>query len=160
MNNGIIIAKDSREHDGKGWVFRPDQIKKSGKVPILGMEIKTLDAGDYSIVGAEDLVRIERKAGFSELFGNMIPVVNKERFEREMEKLRLVKHKWILIESYLCHDIMGMCPMQLRGPTSSKVFEWLSELELEYDIHVMFVGECGERIAKTIFQNVAKRYSL
>ena len=160
MSNGIKIIRDLREKDGHGWNFSADLIKKPGRIQFLGTELCSLDAGDYSILGVENLIRIERKAGFAELFGNMIPVSNKERFEREMEKLRQVKHKYILIESTLCHDIMGMCPMQLRGPTSSKVLSWLTELELEYDVHVMFVGECGQRIAKTIFENVAKKYQL
>src|SRR5258708_1569871 len=103
----IIIEKDSREKPNEGWNFEPEE-KEAGKVQILGTEIIGIDAGDYRIKGHNDLLIIERKAGFSELFGNLANKEHKERFERELEKFKDIKHKYIIIESVLSKDIMGL----------------------------------------------------
>lgn len=152
----MIIIKDSREQ--LGWDFELEE-KKSGRIQVLGTEIGCLDAGDYSIKDHIDLVRIERKMGIREVFGNYSPVYNKERFEREMEKLRPIKHKFILIESFLSQDLMSLTVPQYKyGLPFSRVYDWLTYLEMEYDIHVQFVGDSGKRAARIIFENIAKRY--
>jgi hypothetical protein len=67
----IVIIRDTREKENKGWDFHGED-KKPGKVQILGTEEIVLNAGDYSIKGHEDLVRIERKQGFAEMFTNLM----------------------------------------------------------------------------------------
>ena len=151
-----IICIDSREQ--KPWMFDPEE-KKSGKTRILGSEIIALDAADYAIKGAEDLVRIERKAGFCELFGNMTPKDHKIRFENEMEKLRKVKHKYIVIEDSVSNDILGLSiPQSFKSPPLSVVYRWLFELQMEYGIVPIFAGNAGKRTARNIFEVVARKY--
>lgn len=152
----IFVIKDTREQ--KGWDFHPEE-KKPGKLCILGTEIATLDAGDYTIKGYEDIIRIERKMGFAELFGNMTPLDHKERFEREMEKLRDIKHKYILVETSINNDMLGMAPPQFRGGIpSSAVMKWLLKLEMEYNIRTLFVGDAGKRVSKLIFEQIVSKY--
>src|SRR5687768_8444222 len=100
----IEIIRDNREKPGEGWFWESEE-KRPGKMRISGTTNATLDAADYSVVGYENIVRIERKFGFSELFGNMTSKEHKERFEREMEKLSIIPHAYILIESNLSKDI-------------------------------------------------------
>jgi hypothetical protein len=157
MSNGeLIIIRDTREKNG--WHFEPEE-KRPGKFQVVNTIDEALDSGDYSIKGLEDVVRIERKAGIIELFNNMIPKANKERFEREMERLRSIKHRYLLIEGQITNDIMGLSVPQLyKGPPGSSVIRWIHELEMEYNIVPMFVGEAGRKMARIIFENMAKRY--
>lgn len=155
----ITIRKDLREKEGHGWVFEPEE-KESGKVQILGMIEESMDAADYSIVGSEDLVRIEKKKGFVELFGNLINKENKERFERELEKLNKVKFKYLVVESSLNEDMMCLSVPQYRfgGPPLSKLTSMLFDYQLEFGIIPVFAGPCGKKIASQIFKNIARKY--
>jgi hypothetical protein len=150
----LTVIRDTREQ--KGWDFHPEE-KVAGKIQVLGTEVGTLEAGDYSLKGYEDIIRIERKMGFRELFGNYSPVANRERFEREMEKLRHIKYKYIIVESSLSDDLLGMAPPQVQtGLPCNTVMKWLEELEVEYGISVKYAGPCGKRLARTIFEAVAR----
>ncbi len=152
------IIKDTREKEGQGWFFDAEE-KRPGKCQILGTEVSCLDAADYSIKGATDLIRIERKFGMSELFGNMSPVANKERFEREMEKLRGVKYKYLIIEDCFSNDLLSLSvPQMVRGMPLSTVVKWIYELQMEYGIVPIPAGNCGKRIAKYLFELAARKH--
>lgn len=154
----ITIRKDRREHEGHGWTFAAEE-KEAGKVRILGTTEDSMDAADYSIVGYEDLVRIERKQNFTELIGNFINKDNRIRFENELEKLRKVKFKYLVIESDLNADMMGLSVPQFNhGPPISRITNMIWEYQLEYGIIPVFAGSCGKRIASQIFKNVARKY--
>ena len=55
-----------------------------------------LRAGDYSVLGFEDQVAVERKS-LADLYGTVGK--GRDRFERELEKLAEMKHAAIVIES-------------------------------------------------------------
>lgn len=61
------------------------------------VEKNTLDTGDYSIKGLEDYVRIERKS-----LQDLIGCIGKERerFERELVRLKGFNHKAVVVECY------------------------------------------------------------
>ena len=72
---------DSREQTP--WTF-----------PHLGAPIvRGLDIGDYSYVGGERLIRIERKSG-PDFLGSIF----EERFAREMERIRVFPTHALIIE--------------------------------------------------------------
>jgi hypothetical protein len=151
----ITIIRDTREQ--LGWVFDPEE-KQPSKVQVLGTVTKTLDAGDYSIEGYEHLVRIERKAGFCELFGNMTPVAHKERFIREMEKLKDIPYKYLVIESVLSNDIFGLTiPQFYKSPPVSAVVRWVYELQMDYGIVPIFAGEAGKKTVRYLFETIMRR---
>jgi hypothetical protein len=151
----LTIIRDTREQEG--WVFDPEE-KRPGKIQILGTVTQGLDAGDYSMIGYQHLLRIERKNGFCELFGNMTPKEHKDRFEREMEKLKSIPYKYLLIEGVLSSDILGLSvPQFYKGPPASAVIKWLLELQIDYGINVLFVGDAGKKVARYIFELVARR---
>lgn len=154
----LLIVRDSREKDGNGWVFEQED-KKPGKARILGTQDGCLSAGDYSILGAEDLLAIERKNGFGELFGNMTPTDHRERFEREMERMADIKHKYIIIETGLNEDTLTLSvPQMYHGPPAKRVLSWLIELGIKYNVNVIFAGDCGKTVARCIFENIARAY--
>ncbi len=152
----IKIIRDTREQ--KGWDFELEE-KKAGKVQILGTIDQKLDAGDYSIVGLEDMVSIERKRSMCELFLNCTPADHRERFEREMERFQNIKHKYLVIETVLSKDLLSMSiPQMTRGMPGSAVMRWLIDLQIEYGIVPIFAGDAGPKVATTIFRNMARRY--
>lgn len=151
----IHVLIDSREQTP--WSF-PAEEKRPGQVQILGSEIQGLDCGDYAIKEIPNALRIERKQGHCELFGNYSMKEHKERFERECIKLQKIDHKYILICTALTNDSLGLGVPQGYGPPGSRLLEWLIQIGLEYNVHVMYAGDAAQRVAKTIIKSVARKY--
>ncbi len=155
----LKIFVDTREN--KPWCFEEEKEKKAGyKTRIIGCEIKTLKAGDYTLEGYEDVVIIEKKVGFGELLGNMTPVSHRERFEREMEKFSTFKYKYIVIEGNISNDILGMSPVQFKfAPPCSAVLRWLFDLQMKYGVTPIFAGDAGKKVVRNIFEMVVRNES-
>ncbi len=158
MSKDIVILIDSREKIPWGFEIE-DKVKSGYKTRVAGSEVVTLDAADYTLAGYEDLIRIERKASFSELFCNMTPVANRDRFEREMQKLSDIKHKYLLIESSPTRDLLGMSiPQFYKSPPCSVIVKWLESLEDLYNIKIRYVNDCGVKYARMLFEQCVKKY--
>lgn len=155
----ITIRRDLREKENKGWWFDQEE-KKAGKVRILGTIEKSLPAGDYALAGFEDLIILERKMGMRELFSNYSPKEHLERFRTEMIKLKDVKFKYLIIESNLSEDILSLTVPQYSGfgPPGIRVVEWVYELQREFGIVPIWAGDAGNRIAKSLFKEIARKY--
>lgn len=69
-----------------------DQQERPMIVPTV---INTLQTGDYSILGLEDWITIERKS-HEDLYGTLINGI--ERFERELDRMRAFAHSAIVVE--------------------------------------------------------------
>lgn len=149
------VIRDTREQEGHGWTFcahMPDR-----RPPRCdGMIIDTLQTGDYSLVGYTDILAIERKADFSELWGNYSSKKRKA-FEAEMERMRTIKHAYIIIESLLTPDIMELSPPQFaKGVPGKSLVRWLMYISVKYDVHIMPAGACGRKIAQMICEEVVR----
>ena len=153
----LTILRDTREK--KGWYFE-DASKPSSRLKIDGTVDIKLDSGDYAIQGLEDKFIIERKAGLAELFNNYTPKSNRERFEREAERLRDIPHVYIIVESSLNEDLMRLSIPQMGryGPPGKKVIQWLFELEFEYGIQTIWAGDCAQSVAKILFDRIGRMY--
>lgn len=152
----LTIIKDTREQDG--WDFQAEE-KRSGKCQIVSCVDKKLDTGDYSIEGLENLFTIERKNGFSELFGNLGSKVSRERFEREMERMSEIPHSYILVETVLSKDTLTLgIPQSSSRMPSSSILEYLIRYNMKYNVQFMFVGDCGKKVARRIVEEVARTY--
>ena len=149
------VIRDTREQDGYGWTFSTHL--SSRRPPRCdGMIVDTLQTGDYSIVGYTDIVSIERKFAFSELWGNYS---SKKRpaFEKEMDRMSSIKHAYILIESSMNSDILELSPPQFtKGVPGKSLIRWLMSLSVKYGVHIIPVGNCGRRIAQMIFEEVIR----
>ncbi len=68
--------------------------------PLVFTEFKavkgTLSTGDYSAIGYEDQICVERKS-LDDLCGSL--GLGRERFDREIERMLLIRHKAIMIEA-------------------------------------------------------------
>jgi len=147
------VVRDTREHEGFGWFFEKQPNTK--KPPRCNGTIEQkLDTGDYSIIGYEDLVCIERKDDYGELWVNYS---SRSTFEDEMERMTKFKYKYILIESILTKDHFDLSPAQFTKSVPGKsLISWLIGLSLKYNVHIIPVGSCGKQYAELIFKNIIK----
>ena len=85
---GFVVVVDTRETDP--LLFRADRPRKN--VPMIR---KTLAYGDYSVLGFEECISVERKKA-----GDLYTCLGKERerFKKELEKLQHYERRWLLIE--------------------------------------------------------------
>ena len=149
------VIRDSREQKGHGWTFNehhPD--RRSPRCE--GMITDTLKTGDYSLVGYTDILAVERKFAFSELWGNY-SAKKRPAFEEEMNRMSEIKHPYIIIESLFTSDIMELSPPQFaRGVPGKSMVRWLMHLSAKYGVHIIPAGACSKKIAQMIFEEVIR----
>lgn len=144
------ILKDSREKKNKGWFFIPDDFVEK-------METIKLDTGDYSILGMEKIISIERKGTITEFASNLI----QDRFIRELERLEQIPHSFIILE-FMMRDLIsypatsGLSPkvrskIRITGKFLLKKF---IELQCKFKTKIIFAGGCGKEITTAIFKQV------
>ena len=148
------VIRDTREKDGHGWLFNKQ--KEDHRPPKCnGTILQTLKTSDYSLVGYEDILAIERKADYSELFVNY---GKRELFEQEMERMSKMKYKYVLIESPLTGDHFSLSPPQFqRNMPGRSMLSWLVKLGLKFDIHFIPVGQSGKDYSQMIFEEVIRQ---
>jgi len=149
------VIRDTREQSGHGWHF--DTHMPERRPPRCdGMIIDTMTTGDYSLIGYTDILAIERKADFAELWGNYS---SKKRtaFEAEMERMSDLKHAYIIVESCFSPDIMELSPPQFsKGVPGKSLVRWLMFLTAKYGVNLIPAGACGRQIAQMIFEEVVR----
>ncbi len=95
------IIQDSREQ--APYLFRD--------YPEAKVQISTLQAGDYSLAGLESIVAVERKS-----LPDLVACLGRERdrFERELERLRGYEAAAVVVESPLADLVAGNYRSQLN----------------------------------------------
>lgn len=131
----LVVAIDTREQ-------KPYRFPQSRR--------QMLRTGDYSICGLEDRVAIERKR-LEELF--TITGRDRERFERELERMAELDYAAIVIEADL--------PQILRGAAFSHVSPKavaasLVSWSIRYRAHVFFAGD--RRHAHALTRRLLEKY--
>lgn len=145
------VIRDTREKVGKGWEWG-----KAGSC--LGTEITTLATGDYSLLGFEKTLVIERKGSVSEWAQNITQV----RFQKELVRLMEYPLAFVLLE-FNMDDI-------LMYPAGSGIpkYKWKSlafngryilkktlEMMIDYPtVKFILCGTNGKEVAKSIFNRV------
>lgn len=149
------VIRDTREQDGHGWVF--DAHNSERRPPRCeGTIVDTLKTGDYSLVGYTDILTIERKFAFSELWSNYSSQ-KRSAFEEEMDRMSNIKHAYIIIESLLTPDIMELSPPQFtKGVPGKSLIRWLMHLSAKYGVKILPAGQCSKKIAQIIFEEVVR----
>jgi len=121
--------------------------------------VRKLDAGDYSLVGLEEVVSIERKASADELLNNFMS--QKDRIYAEIERMSDYPFKFIIIEqdletlmdpkSYYINRLANRRkrPKSPRMPIAV-VISNLTKMMLEHNVHVIFAGSRAQKLAKGI----------
>jgi len=148
------VIRDTREQNG--WWFPEDD-------ECQGTSVQKLDSGDYSIIGAEDIFSIERKATTAEFAMNIC----EKRFFDELARLEEYNHPFLLLE-FSYEDLLNF-PHNSTIPKSkwSKLkvkpkflISKLHEIELNYKTKIIFAPFDGAERAKTLFKYVSKKYGI
>jgi len=125
----MIIAIDTREQ-------RPYKFTSA--------EVMTLKSGDYSIVGMEDRVAIERKTK-SDAYGSLGR--SRARFQREIERLAEYDYAAIVIEDSVPRFVCR--PLYTKMNPNSAIASLLG-WSVRYGIHVFFAGDRDHAQALTL----------
>jgi ERCC4-type nuclease len=142
------VIKDTREQ--QGWVFEPSKNCE-------GMIVDTLKTGDYTIVGYEKLLTIERKGSVSEFANN----VTQARFERELERMLEYKYRYVVLEFDM--PSMLIFPKNCGIPafkqkfmkmTGYAVLAKMFEFQIKYNVQFIHAGFAGKDVATSIFKRV------
>ena len=121
------------------------------------IEVKKLDAGDYSIKGYEDKICIERKS-LGDLFGTLGG--GHARFNREIERAKSLDYFAIVIDGTitkcLLKDFPGSHFSKMKGFV---VFAILCTLHLKHDIPFYFTNGRSEskRLIKELFNAYCRK---
>lgn len=123
----FTIIRDTREQDGCGWQFRASS-------NCDGMETAKLDVGDYTLKGLENKIMIERKT-----IGDLWGTLGREwdRFQRELERAKDHKLKFLIIEGTLGEIDRGY--IYSKVPPEN-IHAKLISLQVKHGVHVIFAG--------------------
>ena len=103
------VIKDTREQDG--WFF--SEYDKCD-----GMEIDTLHTGDYTLMGFEEVVCVERKASVSEIATNLGK--KKKAFYSEIERMKDFSFRFLLLE-FSASDVINY-PISLLSEEDQELY--------------------------------------
>ena len=146
----ITFIVDSREQ--APYDFTPPKRREfdDGGTLVLGLK-----EGDYSVSldGAPPLsVRLERKS-VGDLFG--VVGFGRERFEKELQRLRQYQFRALIIESSASEILRGYDRSQIPGHV---VLASLLGWAIQFDVHVLF---CGSRsMARAISQRLLEQFAI
>ena len=129
MAKKFTILKDTREHQGKGWMFRASANCK-------GMVRQKLDVGDYTIDGLEKVIAVERKT-LGDLWNTLGRQDNYQRFLREWERAEGYRMKYLVIEATLAEVDRGY---RYSKVPPANIHAKLISLQVKYNVHVIFAG--------------------
>ncbi len=121
----MIILKDTRE-----------QIPYSFKKFPVTVEPSLLPTGDYSILGFEDKIAIERKS-LNDLVSCLMGK-NRDRFERELTRARSYQVFAVVIEANL-FQIMGKQYHSIMNPDA--VMQSITAFYIRYGVPFLFAGD-------------------
>lgn len=149
--NKFTVVRDTREKPQYGWRFSEDAYCN-------GTITAKLDTGDYSIVGLEDVLCIERKRTIDEFAHNCI----EKRWQSCMKRMAEYKYKFILFE-FSWNDI-NMYPHSSKAPRKIKRNIRISSKFIRKNIHIareqygIHVLVCGNTIrAEQIAYRILKK---
>lgn len=115
-----------------------------------------LEGGDYSLVGMEEILAIERKASVDELYINFTE--HKVRFAAEWDRLKDHKIKILIVEAS-CEDILNPYQYYVNKKKINKksprmpvavVASGLTNLMLERGVQVIFGGDRSQAMIRGI----------
>jgi len=101
---------------------------------IPGSITATLKTGDYSILGLETEIAIERKS-LPDLLGSI--TTGRERFEREFARMSDYRFRAMVIEAGLAHILSGQYISQVAVES---VIGTLAAWSFRYGVHIFFAG--------------------
>ena len=158
------VVRDTREKFGQGWKFPASE-------RCAGTLMRKLDVGDYSLLGFEKLVTIERKGSVSEFCGNLTqdrfiaPFDENKTLDKQSEFVRLEAVHWpfilleFTIEDLIHYPNLPDIPPNLRRSIKFKgtaALKKVIELQMQYKTKIIFCGTRAKDVASSIFKRVVE----
>ena len=152
-SNKPFIIRDTREHEGNGWVFDKDKL-------FAGTKTIGLKTGDYTVETLETKLCIERKGSLTEFVQNLV----QKRFKNELKRMTEFEYRHIVLE-FLAEDLMryphtSAVPYKVRRSTKltgSFLMKRAIEFQIEYNIHFWFAGTFGKSMSKSLIKRAWER---
>lgn len=152
------VIKDTREQEG--YYF-------SAFGACSGMIEQKLDTGDYTILGFEDKVCIERKGCVEELAINLGQ--KKYQFLDEIQRMEPFPHKYLVLE-FSAQDLINF-PNDTRIPVKNKaslkitgkyMLKCLVEFSLYNNVHVLFCDNKHDAflVVNSILKRINEKYTI
>ncbi len=139
MDHPIILIEDSNEQRGYGPLFSSPYV------------VKGLSEGDYSVVGLEDRISIERKS-LEDVIGSLSQ--GRTRFEKEFRRARALDYFAVVIEGRISDLIAGNYRSRA---TPQSMFETITSWSVKYKRPFLF---CEDRtIAARVTESLLLKYS-
>jgi ERCC4-type nuclease len=120
----------------------------------LGVTVGTLDTGDYSLVGCEHVVRIERKS-LDDLLGCVGR--DRERFDREVQRLLAYPVRVLIVEA--TWQTMELGQWRSKVTPAAAIGSLLGWQAMGLSIHM--VGDhqrAGRHVSRLLFTVAKRRY--
>ncbi len=152
------VIRDTREHAGQGWEFGGSHSYFEDTVT------QTLKTGDYSLVGLDKVVCIERKGTPGELFGNIFDAEDFKRFNRELARMRKFPVAAIILEFSVWDVINWKQITNIPHAMKSRMHDYaflskLTEFYIEYpSIQLIFAGRHGKEMAGYVLKKAYQQY--
>lgn len=148
----FTVVVDSREQSSYDFRNLHADKKEGGGPLIIKTERKALKTGDYSIVGLEDQVAIERKE-MGDLFHCMGS--DRKRFERQLERLNEMPFPFLVVEAGLDRIRRGHERSKLLPKT---VFRSVIAYQVDYFPRIHWWFAPGKLFAEHITFRMLQRY--
>lgn len=123
-----------------------------------------LDTGDYSMVGFENILAIERKKSVSELATNL----SESRFKDVLERLSKIKHPYMVFEfdmdEVYTFPVGSDIPKKLWDKlriSGNYIIKRLIEIQIQYNIQIIFCGDANnaERFTVSLMKRIYEQYN-
>ncbi len=146
------VIRDTREQ--KGWQFDPQEFSSS---ICIGTRVETMKTGDYTLVGYENVVTVERKATVAEIAGNL----HDKAFERLLKRMQAFEYRFIVCEFHL-EDVFrfpagsNVPPdkRELLRITPQFLVMRLNEILIQHKVPILFAGSKGKDFTSSLFKRV------
>jgi hypothetical protein len=151
------VLKDTREK-ANAWTFN-----RSSECD--GTVLEKLDTADYSLLGFQDILALEKKSTPSELYQNIM-TKDWTRFKAELIRLDQIQHAYIILE-FSVNELIGFPFNDPRIPKAVKprmrrgtdVLYRLTDWPIKYpNIEVIFAGVASKQVVSSIFKRMVAMY--
>lgn len=150
MVKPYLVLRDQREKLNKGWQF-------SASANCVGTENATLKTGDYTLLGYENILAMERKGSISEFAKN----ITEDRFERELIRMDNFPFSFILLE-FTMDDILNFpdgsgipyTAQKYLKVTNYYILRRFNEIQVQHNVKVILCGTHGKEVASSLFKLV------
>ncbi len=150
MSDRFTVIRDTREKISHGWLYEES-------THCTGTIVDKLNIGDYSIVGLEEFVCVERKQSIDEFAHNCI----EKRWKNCMQRMSKCKYPFILFE-FSWYDVdnyprSAKVPKRVRNKLkipAAYIRKVIYTAREQYGIHVLACNDAlkAEKVAYTILK--------